>query len=48
MANKEKETREPMDLDLEQAERLSEAELDSIIGGGADAINTSRSNTKDN
>ena len=48
MANKEKETREPIDMDLEEAECLSEAELDNIIGAGANAINTSRSNTKEN
>jgi hypothetical protein len=45
MENNVKQTREEP-RDPEQAESLSEAELDSVIGGTA--INTSRSNTKEN
>ncbi|HTA41287.1 MAG TPA: hypothetical protein VK789_02500 [Bryobacteraceae bacterium] len=43
MENNVKQTRDP-----KQEESLSEAELDQIVGGGANAINTSRSNIKDN
>ena len=48
MDNKEKQIKEDPKNPTKQAESLSEAELDKIAGGGAGAINTSRSNTKDN
>ena len=47
MTNEEQQTREEF-RDMDLAEGLSEAELDTIIGGGANVINTSRSNTKEN
>jgi hypothetical protein len=53
MENKEKQIKEdpknPKQVQIEPAaENLSEAELDKVAGGGANAINTSRSNTKNN
>jgi len=54
MENKEKQMKEDPKNPKQQAqikpaaENLSEAELDKVAGGGANAINTSRSNTKDN
>jgi hypothetical protein len=54
MKNKEKQTKEAPKNPKQQvqikpaAENLSEAELDKVAGGGANAVNSSRSNIKDN
>jgi hypothetical protein len=47
MENKEQRTREEP-KDPEQVENPSEAELDKVAGGGAQVVNTSGSNIKDN